>query len=131
MSQLQPLTSEAVAAAFCADSLSWHHVGRWIIDRLNPGGPKCPKCGTGYNDETRLERWYQRERIRCTSCGHMHTSTSGTILANTTLEPRELFILLLTRERFTVAERAKMLGMNPKTVRTWDAKLTDGGCPNV
>mgnify|MGYP001340717988 CR=1 FL=1 len=124
MSSTSNLSPAACLQDFCADSLSWAHVGRWVIDHLHPEGQRCPHCGAELVDEKRLERWYQCERIECKSCSRFFTSLTGTILQRSTLDPREVYLLaVLSALQVSREQIAEILDVHKDTVRNWQQRL--------
>lgn len=111
-------------AGFCADTLSWQEAAWWMIDSLHLDGKKCPHCGTPINDESRLVRWYQTERIKCSSCDRFFTSLTNTILHGSTLDPREMYLLRVLLELDVEPDTiASIVDVNKETVKRWRKRL--------
>jgi transposase-like protein len=107
-----------------ASSLDWKESAWPLIDALHLDGKRCPHCGTEIADEARLIRWYQTDRIKCSSCGAFYTSLTGTILHGSTLDPRELYLLQVLLELDVDAVRiASVLNVNRETVKRWKKRL--------
>jgi len=117
---------------FSADSLSWANVGRWVIDQLHPSGQRCPHCQEELVDETRLEHWYECERIECKGCGRFFTSLTGTMLQSSQLDPREVYLLAVLSELKIPREQiASILSVHKDTVRNWQAKFQPTESPSA
>lgn len=124
MSDSKVLTSAACLKVFSADFLIWSEAGRWVINQLHPAGQKCPHCQEEITDDTRLERWYQCERIQCKACGRFFTSLTGTILQASQLDPREVYLLaVLTELEVPAAKIAAVIDIHKDTVRIWQRKF--------
>lgn len=124
MSSISVLSPAECLKDFSADSLSWDHVGRRVIDQLHPEGQRCPHCGVELVDEKRVDRWYQCERIECKSCGRFFTSLSGTILQSSPLDPREVYLLaVLSALQIPREQIADILSIHKDTVRNWQQRL--------
>lgn len=130
MQQLQcdtastPIVSGTSAIArLHADMLEWKESAHWMIDYLHRiDGKRCPYCGVEIVDEVRLQRWYQGERIKCSSseCGRFYTSRTNTELDGSTLDARELFLLkCLIEMKAPAASIITIIPINKETVERW------------
>ncbi|HBG07696.1 MAG: hypothetical protein A2075_09235 [Geobacteraceae bacterium GWC2_58_44] len=93
-----------------------------MIDQLHTDGKRCPHCGVEIVDEARLRRWYQVERIKCSSteCGRFYTSTTNTELSGSTLDPRELYLLkCLIEWGVSPTTIITIIPVNKETVGRW------------
>jgi len=109
---------------FSADSLKWEESCRFLARLLHPDGPHCRKCGQGFTDERRRERWFRFERIQCPACGSFCTAATGTIIHKSEFEQREIILLALGLELgLNDKAIAKLLACSTETVRIWRGKF--------
>ena len=106
--------------------LEWSKTAHWMIDLLHSDGKRCPHCHVEIVDESRLQRWYQGERIKCSSaeCGRFYTSLTGTELSGSTLDPRELYLLkCLIEWQVPAATIVTVIPINRETVKRWEKRF--------
>lgn len=121
---LRAFTMTAALSLFSADCLKESETSRWILDQLYPEGPACPTCQKPFTDERRRGRWYELQRFQCPHCGRFGTAATGTILQNSPLAPRKVFLMAALLE-MRVASRiiASVIGCSVETVRLWKLKF--------
>jgi transposase-like protein len=102
-------------AQICAD---------WFLDRCYPDGPACPRCGERITSERVLARWRSLQRLTCPHCGRKVKATTGTILQEAHIDPRQLFIILsMLGIGADPADVARIVGVTPATVLAWRDKI--------
>ena len=109
-------------SAFVADFLDRLYCRRWIIDRLHPSGPCCPR-GHALTGGL-IERFREGKRVKCPTCGRFFTAFSGTVLSGTIMEAHQ-FVALLLLHRLNVpnSDIARIIGLSQEAVRLWRRKL--------
>lgn len=109
---------------FGMDLIKFDDCARWLVTRLHPDGVKCPGCSAEVTNSSRLERFRQMEQIRCPECGKKFTAKTGTILNETKLEAREIYLLaVLIYLEVSPAHIATILRVHTDTVRNWQMKF--------
>jgi len=98
----------------------------WLIDRLHPGGPACPRCG--YVPKLRAAAsWRKGKRVCCYDCKKYYTAWAGTILSGAHMVPSELalmfYLMGLNLPDRVIAER---LQVSTDTIKLWRKKLEIG-----
>lgn len=63
------------------------------IRRLHPSGGVCPSCRVAI-DGRQAETFRTGGRVHCNSCGRWYGYRTGTPLSGTTLDDRQLFLLV-------------------------------------
>lgn len=110
--------------SFGLDMVKFEDCARWIIARLHPQGATCPHCSTPVTGETRLERWFSFEQIRCQECHIKFTAATGTHLNGSKLEVREIYLVaVLTHLGVSVPRIASVLRVHVDTVVNWQSKF--------
>lgn len=127
MSEIQGkgvFTPVDAAAFFGMDLIKFDDCSRWLVTRLHPDGCFCPGCSVEITGSSRLERFRQMEQIRCTECGKKFTAKTGTILNETKLEAREIYLLAcMIKWKVSPNEIADTLKVHVDTVRNWQSKF--------
>lgn len=96
----------------------------WFLSRYYPQGPTCPRCGGAITGDRALARWRSLKRLTCSHCGRKIKATTGTILQEAHIDPRQLFVLLsMLGVGADPAEVARMVGVTPATVLAWRDKV--------
>jgi len=96
----------------------------WLITNLHPDGAKCPACKTAVTEYGQLARFNSGKRMHCKTCGKWYSAFSGTLFQECQLDERSIYILaLLTELNLHKNEIARVLDINPATVRIWQAKF--------
>ena len=112
------------AAFFGMDLIKFDDCARWLVSRLHPDGVKCPGCSAEVADDNRLKRFRAMDQIRCRECGKKFTAKTGTILNETKLEAREIYLLaVLIYLQVPPMLIAAMLRIHQDTVRNWQSKF--------
>jgi len=102
-------------AAACTD---------WFLERCYPDGPRCPRCGFHITGQRAQVRWRELKRITCQSCERKIKATNGTLLQESHLDPRQLFILLsLLGLGVEPAAVARVVGVTQTTILNWRDKV--------
>lgn len=127
MSEIQGkgvFTPVDAAAFFGMDLIKFDDCARWLVSRLHPDGVKCPGCSVPVIEEKRLQRFKAMEQIRCSECGKKFTAKTGTILNETKLEAREIYLLaVLICLEVSAPHIATILRVHVDTVRNWQSKF--------
>ena len=112
------------ASFFGMDLIKFDDCARWLVSRLHPDGVKCPGCSAAVTDDNRLSRFRQMGQIRCPECGKKFTAKTGTILNETKLEAREIYLLaVLIYLEVSPPHIAAILRVHVDTVRNWQSKF--------
>jgi len=91
---------------------------RWTLQILHPDGPFCPHCEAQIADNKCVEKFYAAKSLQCTSCNQWFTSKTGTFLAGSHLEFRQVILMLLLIEAgLDTTKIARVIGVNHETVR--------------
>lgn len=110
--------------SFGMDMLKFEDCARWVIARLHPEGAACPRCSAAVSGESRLEKWYQFEQIRCQSCHAKFTAATGTHLNGSKLEIREIYLIAaLSALGVSPVKIATTLRVHVDTVSNWQDKF--------
>ena len=113
------VVAELSARFFDADTCT-----DWFLGRCYPGGPTCPRCGAPITGERALARWRALQRLTCPHCGRKVKATTGTLLQEARIDPRQLFIALsMLGLGADPAAIARIVGVTPATVLTWRDKV--------
>jgi len=116
---LQALTPQMLNATACLD---------WLLQAIHAGWVVCPHCNQEIQSDRQRKAFRSLGRVCCKSCGRWFDSRTGTVLAGTTLSPREIILLALLLEvRIPVGEIAERLGLHETTVRDWRDRISTGG----
>jgi transposase-like protein len=112
---------------FSTDALDADWCRSWVLQHIHGSLAGCPHCDQVIGDERRQETFWRRGRLRCNKCGRYFDAHTGTILAGTSLDYREIYLLaFLLGAGLPVREVSKRLGINESTVRDWRDRLTHG-----
>jgi|LGOV01.1.fsa_nt_gb transposase-like protein len=96
----------------------------WFLARCYPDGPACPRCGGAITGERALARWRRMQRLTCPHCQRKVKASTGTLLQESHLDPRGLFVLLsLLGLGVDPSDVAQVLGVTAATVLTWRDKV--------
>lgn len=91
---------------------------RWTLQIFYPNGPHCPYCRSPIADSKCVEKFYAAKSFQCTSCNQWFTSKTGTFLAGSHLEFRQVIIMLFLIEAgLDLTRTARLIGVNHETVR--------------
>lgn len=117
-------TPAEAGAFFGMDLIKFGDCASWLVSRLHPNGCFCPGCSAVINEKHRMERFQQMEQIRCPECGKKFTAKTGTILNETKLEAREIYLLsVLIYLDVSPTHIAAILRVHIDTVRNWQSKF--------
>lgn len=121
-----------VLASFSADFLDAARCCRFLLQRLHPAGPACPRCHQPVRPSC-LDSWWSGRKIQCTHCSRWFSGWSGTILHGSKLSPRQVVLMeLLFQLNVTdFALIARLVGVGQRTVRAWCLKLAGLGKETV
>ena len=96
----------------------------WFLARCYPQGPTCPRCGVEITGDRALSRWRALQRLTCPSCQRKIKATTGTLLQEAHLDPRQLFVLLsMLGLGADPADVARVIGVTAATVVAWRDKV--------
>ncbi len=65
---------------------------RYLLDRLHPGGLKCPHCGGEGRYTVKRNTWF--DGYKCTGCKKYYTMYTGTVFGKTR-QPASKLVLIL------------------------------------
>lgn len=117
-------TAAEAGAFFGMDLIKFEDCSRWLVSRLHRDGVSCPGCSVAVTDDKRLERFRLLEQIRCTACGKKFTAATGTILGESKLEAREVYLLAAMIWMEVPPRRmAEVLRVHQDTIRNWQLKF--------
>lgn len=115
MDAVSVLSDRFFDAETCAD---------WFLSHSYPDGPACSRCGAAITGDRALARWRSLQRLTCPSCQRKIRATSGTLLQESHLDPRGLFILLsLLGLGVDPGAVAQVLDVTTATVLSWKSKV--------
>ncbi len=96
----------------------------WLLQNLHPIGAYSPKCNVEIKDRSTLFNFWCGKRCRCKACGKWFSAFSKTVFQECQLDERSIFILaILTELNLHKDEIARVLAINPATVRIWQGKF--------
>lgn len=96
----------------------------WILKRIHPEGPHCPRCGKAITNERGIANFYELKRVFCKHCKKIYTALTGTALNGMQIDLRTLYLLaVFLALKIDKKEIARMLDIHTETVRTWKAKF--------
>jgi transposase-like protein len=109
--------------AFNANFLDENYCRKWILKQIHGEQPVCPECGSDF-DVTRASFWAGK-KVQC-KCGKWFSALTGTFLAGTQFDLREVFLLALFLW-FNMGNQsiAVKLSIDPETVRLWRHKFDE------
>ncbi len=94
-----------------------------LLDVLHPEGPRCPECQAKVRNSQESHFWHGH-LLRCRHCGKSFTGRTGTLLANKSLQSREIVLMLWLMNRGeSDMQIAGEIGCNRETVRLWRREL--------
>lgn len=95
------------------------------VRRLHPAGGRCPDCGVSL-DGRQAETFGAGGRVHCNSCGRWFSYRTGTILAGSTADDCQLFLLAyLTGLLCSVQDIAAACRLSKDTVRAWQRRFRE------
>lgn len=101
----------------------------FLIRRLHPAGPRCPDCGTSPTG-LQSEAFNAGGRVHCRSCGRWFSWRTGSILQGSTLDERQLYLVVfLTSAGCPVSTITEASGLPDRTVRDWQHRLREACQP--
>lgn len=110
---------EDVVDEFCAGFLDEKTCRMWILEKLQPRGAYCPKCGRELTGRYKT-RYFEAVRIRCPHCSKQFTALTGTMLHGVHMDFREIILLALLLGMDQPARTiADFLGGHKETIRIW------------
>ncbi len=122
--KIRAFTTKQALSALSVKFFSDYECRGWIIKNLHPEGAFCPGCRKEILDETTLSNYWNGRRCKCKSCGKWFSAFSGTFLQECQMDERKIFILaILTELNLHKNEIARILDINPATVRIWQGKF--------
>jgi transposase-like protein len=108
----------------CAEFLDEDHCREWVLKRLHPLGPVCPRCHVRITDPESSQAFWDSRRFRCPACRRHITALSGTVLAGSHRDFRETILLaLLIYLQVNPRSIAAKLDESEATVRMWAKKF--------
>jgi transposase-like protein len=110
--------------SFGLDMVKFEDCARWIIARLHPDGASCPHCSAAICGDSRLEKWYLFEQLRCPECRTKFTAATGTHINGSKLEIREIYLVaVLSHLGVPSPKIASTLRVHVDTVTNWLSKF--------
>ena len=95
----------------------------WILKRLHLSAERCPGCGEKIPEKA-LPRFYEAERVKCSSCGKFFTALTGTFLSGCQLTFAEVIALaMFLSPDITDRKIAEVLSMSQANVRIWRSRF--------
>ena len=114
----------AISEQSIADFFLEEKCRQWILNKLHPEGPNCPRCRKQITSEVSVKRFWSGERLSCISCGTFFNALTGTGFSGVNLRYREIYVLALLitlkRDNRVISE---CLHLSQKTVRFWRDKF--------
>jgi len=118
------ITPGQVMQAFNAEFLDADKCRRWVLERIHVEGPACPYCNAVIVEGGRLQRFWSGKRLVCPACYRFFAATTGTFLAGSHMDFRQVFVtLMLLALKQNNSEIAAAVGCNPETIRLWRMRL--------
>ena len=105
--------------------LSQENCRKLILPRFHPDGAYCPVCHQMIGERAK-ESFWAGKKIHCKSCGKWFSATTGTILNNTKLDYKAIYLLLvLPALGLDNREIAGIIGIHRDSVRNWRKRLNN------
>jgi transposase-like protein len=97
---------------------------QWFLQRFYPNGCRCPDCGSAVESERSRATFLELRRFTCSACGNQPRPTKGTILQDSPLTPRDLYLLaILIGLGVEDRDIARSLSVTRETVANWREKI--------
>lgn len=114
---------ENILQDFNVSFLDYDLCRAWVMIRLHPVNPHCPRCGAAIPG-AKLQRFWQGKRITCHVCRKFFTALTGTFVSGCQLDFRGL-VLLAVLLALGVHDKkiAAIVGMSAENVRLWRRKF--------
>lgn len=117
---VQGFTTFDALTSFGVDMLDLSVCRNWVLHQIRPIGAACHKCGTPIESQRSIESFMADGRTCCKQCGKWFSNRSGTILQDSKLGWRELYLLaVLTELGMKQEEIGQRVGVHPDTVANW------------
>ena len=114
------LSPAEVLNAFDVRFLDKEFCRRFVIGRLNPDGPRCPRCKEPITREKPLQRFWENGRVVCPACGKWFQALSGTPFSRVHMACRDIVLIALFLALGADCRMiGRMIGRHPETVRLW------------
>lgn len=97
----------------------------FVFKSLHPHGAHCPRCGVAIEDRLILSNFWEGKRCLCRSCGRWFSTTTGTVLHNTSFDVRQIYaIAFFLGVGLSDAAIAKALKISLGAVRLWRMRFS-------
>lgn len=117
----------AVLAGVSEDLLQVDHCRMMILQKIHGDRPACPECRAEILTPRALVSFWSGARVCCKECGKYFDARTGTVLAGTTLDFRQVLLLsLLLSVGIPARQVAVRLRLHESTVRDWRDRLSLG-----
>ena len=118
------VTPGAIGAAPWAEFLDEDVCRDWILRRVYPTGPRCPRCLSAITEPAVVQTFWAARRFRCPTCRAHITALTGTVLAGSHRSFRETILLgILIHLEVRPKVIAAALGESEETIRAWMKKF--------
>jgi transposase-like protein len=112
-----------ILRSICDKFFDEQYCRMWILSLLYSDYPLCPECGMKI-PKSKLQRFWNCQRIRCGNCGKFFTALTGTFLSGCHMDFRKLILLAIFLEcSFPTKEIAERLHVSAETIRIWKNKF--------
>lgn len=122
--QICGFTPAEALADLTVNTLDLYACRQWVLARIRPQGAVCNNCNSPIEHQWLAEKFMADARACCKGCGQWFTNRSGTIMQDSKLGWREVYLLaVLTGHGMKQAEIAKRVGVHIKTVSFWQKRF--------
>ena len=113
-----------VAEVMSHEFLDEEKCRRWILQKLHPAGPFCPRCGAPIVGERVLNSWWNLRRVCCKNCGRYFTAAAGTMVNGININFRQVFLMAWCFSiGLKVSEIADLCQLHVDTAKVWRIKF--------
>lgn len=108
---------------FSIELLDINRCREWVLQRLHPDGAYCPKCNRPIDNMDAQDSFWEGRRTHCKWCDKYFSARTGTVLNNTNLDVRVIYMILFLGALWGDEKViAALLGIHVDTVRNWKRK---------
>jgi len=113
-----------VAGVMSPEFLDEEKCRRWILQKLHPAGPCCPRCGAPIISERVLISWWNLRRVCCKNCGRYFNAAAGTMINSININLRQVFLMAWCFSiGLKATEIADLCQLHADTVKAWRIKF--------
>jgi transposase-like protein len=113
-----------VAEVMSPDMLDEEKCRRWILQKLHPDGPFCPRCGAPIDGDRVLSSWWSLRRVCCKNCGRYFTAATGTMVNGINISFRQVFLMAWCFYLgLKISQVAELCQLHADTAKLWRIKF--------